>query len=635
MSILKKLLGVKAKMQPTSTPAEKGVPSDPEKDPNMIRVHDAYGRELFITKQAWHDSVLVGHIKKVWDDPESLYSTIAQALQDGFGTEMVKPAEHLASIDQNFERSAVLLAVVYREQKRFDDSERALRRHIERHGESGIILTNLAKVQSSRGQKSEALQTLWRGLQLDPNQSNGLAWYEAIHREQDGPGGGLDALRRIAALPGGWRPRLWLARDALTRRDLPAALILYEEAFDLAPRPLPADLLQQVSGDLGNQAHLLEILSFVEPHFDPIAHGIAVGNNLIKAHLDLGQLDAARALVDRLYSLKRPDWQKHLAFWDTEIAKARAAASGVGMPAVPKMTTVVIDGPLWLREKMAKGLLRDAKQADAVIVACLGSSVSRDDISTGSNRTQLSDIPGRVSRALPTFLAEQLHLRTSAVGRVLQPWVQEGAGGFVLCGAAWSDEQAATLARGGEQPADYVAVLHIDARPAPWTAALRLIRTIDRALLDVTTTILSPDDPQAGFEALAAELMRLSTAHAQVSASAMPDFYQVPSGTDFANYQLRLEQALAVSMAATPGIASGFLSGEREILAGNLGLCLNLPRNPTPRLLLAQTLAHLKKVRPDVVAEFHDKIEMLQREKPLTEPVQRLVQGILSEVFAA
>lgn len=26
--------------------------SDPAKDPNMIRVYDAYGREMFITKQA-------------------------------------------------------------------------------------------------------------------------------------------------------------------------------------------------------------------------------------------------------------------------------------------------------------------------------------------------------------------------------------------------------------------------------------------------------------------------------------------------------------------------------------------------------------------------------------------------------
>ena len=36
----------------------------------MIRIFDAYGREMFITKQAWRDSVLLDHLKKVWHDPE-------------------------------------------------------------------------------------------------------------------------------------------------------------------------------------------------------------------------------------------------------------------------------------------------------------------------------------------------------------------------------------------------------------------------------------------------------------------------------------------------------------------------------------------------------------------------------------
>ncbi|MDB6093160.1 MAG: hypothetical protein JWM32_722 [Verrucomicrobia bacterium] len=635
MSFLKKLFGAKSTaVDPVPTSAlVKGAPSDPAKDPNMIRVHDAYGRELFITKQAWRDSVLLGHIKKVWDDPEALYSTIVQSLRDGFGADMVKPAEHLAEIDRDAERGAVVLAIVYREQKRLNDSEKVLRRHIERHGESGVVLTNLAKVYADRGEQPQVLDTLWRGLQLDPNQENGLGWYEVIHREKDGPAAGLEVLRQVAALPGAWRARLWLARDALVRRDLPAALAFYEEALALAPRPLPTDLLQQVSGDLGNHAHLPEILSLVEPHFDPIAHGIAVGNNLIKAHLDLGQLEAARVLVDRLYSLKRPDWQEHLAFWDTEIAKARTAVVGTGMPAVPKTTTVVIDGPLWLRASSAPALLFSPKTADAVIVACLGSSFARPDTATGGIRMQMSDIPGRVSRALPLYLAEQLHLRTDAIGRVLQPWVQEGHGGFVLCGVAWSDEQAAAQARGGSEPADYVAVLHLDGNSTPWSATLRLVRTIDGFLLGTANALLTPENSQPGFDALAAELLRLVTAHAQVHPSATPDFYQVPAGADFAAYQLRLEQALAVSFAATDGITSGFLNGEREIVTGNIQLCLNHPRSPTPRLLLAQTLTHLKKVRPDIVLEFKDKMALLQKEKPLPEPAQGLVQTILNEVF--
>lgn len=316
---------------------------------------------------------------------------------------MVKPAERLAEIDPSAERGAVVLAIVYREQKRLADSEKVLRKHIEWHGESGVVLTNLAKVYADRGEQAQVVETLWRGLQLDPNQDNGLGWYEVIHREKDGPAAGIEALRRIAALPGAWRARLWLARDALVRRDLPAAMAFYNEAFALVPRPAPTDMLQQVSGDLGNNGHLPEILSLVEPHFDLNAHGLAVGNNLIKAHLDLGQLDAARTLLDRLYSLKRPDWQETLSFWDTEIAKARTAVAGETMPAIAKTTTVVIDGPLWLRAQAAASLLPSPKVQGAVVVACLGSSFSRPDVSTGGIRMQMSDVPGRMSRALPVF----------------------------------------------------------------------------------------------------------------------------------------------------------------------------------------------------------------------------------------
>jgi tetratricopeptide (TPR) repeat protein len=636
MNFIKKLFGGKgAELKPVQTSPAAGVaPSDPAKDPKMIRVHDAYGREMFITKQAWRDSVLLDHIKKVWNEPDALYSTIVQSLQDGLGSDMVKPAERLAEIDSDAERGAVVLAIVYREQKRLADSEKVLRRHIERHGESGVVLTNLAKVHADRGEQAKVVEILWQGLQLDPNQDNGLGWYEVIHRENDGPMAGIEALRRIAALPGAWRARLWLARDALVRRDLPAALTFYSEAFALAPRPAPTDMLQQASGDLGNNGHLPEILALVEPQFDLNTHGLAVGNNLIKAHLDLGQLEAARRLLDRLYSLRRPDWQQTLSYWDTEIAKARTAVADATKPAITQTTTVVIDGPLWLRASAASSLLPTPKAERAVVVACIGSSFSRPDISSGEIRMQMSDVPGRMSRALPIFLAEQMHLRTDAVGRVLQPWISEASGGFVLCGAPWSDEQAAAQARGGKEPADYVAALHFDGSTTPWTASLRLLRTIDGSLLGTASIAVTPETSERAFNHLSSELQKLLVAHAQVHSAASPGFYEVPAGNDFALYQLRLEQELAVSFAATDGLKGGFLSGEREIVLGNLQLCLNHPRNATTRLLLAQTLAHLKEVRPDIVAEFRDRIALLQKEKPLAEPIHAFVQTRMNQVFA-
>jgi hypothetical protein len=59
---------------------------------------------------------------------------------------------------------------------------------------------------------------------------------------------------------------------------------------------------------------------------------------------------------------------------------------------------------------------------------------------------------------------------------------------------------------------------------------------------------------------------------------------------------------------------SSSLHGEREIIDGNLQLCLAYPHNATVRVLLLQTLDYMKKVRPEVVEEFRGKVEKLQRE---------------------
>ncbi len=79
------------------------------------------------------------------------------------------------------------------------------------------------------------------------------------------------------------------------------------------------------------------------------------------------------------------------------------------------------------------------------------------------------------------------------------------------------------------------------------------------------------------------------------------------------------------------GVSPGFLNGEREILDGNLQLCMACPESVSTRILLAQTLLAMKKVRPDILPEFKDKIALLQKEKPLREPAHSLVQRMVNE----
>ncbi len=640
MSFFKKLFGSKpspvstssSSAQPPSAPAASSV--DPAKDPNMIRVHDAYGRELFITKAQWRDNVLLGNLEKSRDHPDDLAGIIVQSLNDGFAADVLTYAARLAGIDPTPERGHILHAVTLLTLKRYAEAESVLLAFMKKHGETGVALANLAKTYSGRGDDARTLATLWRALELDPNQDNAVGWYEIIHREKNGPAAGQEALRRVAAIPGAWRARLWLARDRLEQRDLSAALVLYHEALALVSPPVPGDLLQQMSGDLGNHAHLPELLQLTEPRYDVAFHGILVGNNLIKANLDLGRLDQARAHLDRLYAQNRPDWKQNLSFWDTEIAKVRVSIADAPAPDKLEVTLLSLVGPVWLPPASPAAELFPAKSADAPVVAFLGGSAEMP-ASTEANRPQLADGPGRLSRALPLYLAEQIEFGTETTTRTLVPWMVKPSTGFVLGGAAWSDAEASANARrvGPDQkPADYIVITHLRCTAEPWHIELRLVRTIDAKCLAETTTTCTAADPAHALPTIIAGLFTSLAPEIRVGLIDGPAPAFKPQHSNV--YLVRLEQLLAVRTAAM-NPASPTLNGERDILDGHLQLCLDQPDSVSIRLMFAHTLRGMKKVRPDILPEFRARTDLLQKEKPLPEPAQSVVTRILAEAFTA
>ena len=139
-----------ATLPPVKGQAAQPAPIDPAKDKNMIQVFDAYGREMFITKEAWRTSVLPGSIKSNWNNPDQLYGIIFCALKDGFRSDVIAAAEQLYKIDSQPERGACVWGIVLKEESRLDEAEKVFRDFIAKHGENGSVLTNLAKVYSKR-----------------------------------------------------------------------------------------------------------------------------------------------------------------------------------------------------------------------------------------------------------------------------------------------------------------------------------------------------------------------------------------------------------------------------------------------------------------------------------------------------
>jgi len=622
-------------LRPAVLPPKKVEPVvDPSKDPNLIKVFDGYGREMFIPKEEWRMNVLPGTLKSNWNNAEQLATIIVSSMTDGFFPDVLAAAEHLHRIDHSSAQSTCIYAVVLMKNHRFDEAEKVLRDYLEKRGEDGSVLTNLAKVYAERNDHGKAMEVLWHALEVDPNQDNGMGWYEAIHREKGGPAAGLEALQRVAALPGSWRPQLWLARHALQTRKPEEALKLYHGCLGRVGHPVPADLLMQMSGDLGNTGHLPEILQLVEPHFDARIHGLPVGNNLIKAHLDLGQIEAARRVLDQLYALNRMDWKQTLSFWDGEIGKAQIAADKPIRQAELQITMLTNEGPIWLKPSSPAAELFPAKSPESLLIAFIGSSV---ETPTNSKRVerQVADDRGRFSRALPMFFAEQVEFRSRARSEYLVPWIMNDGGGFLLSGVPWKDEDAANYSRQTQVKSDYVVVCHLKATSETWALELRLVRSIDGKCLATAEDSFVAAAPQNTLFNLAQRLLAMLADHAEVELQNAPPLYKIPEGEQLPFYLVRLEQLLAVRCSGMDGASAGNLTGERDILDGNIQLCAANPQNVCTRILLAQMLLAMKRVRPQINPEFKEKIALLQKEKTLPEPAGSVIQRMFNEAMGS
>jgi tetratricopeptide (TPR) repeat protein len=598
-----------ASIDPISTDpvTESGQPTEAPAD--VIRAFDQDGREVLVPRAEWRDNVLPGMLKEAWENPDQLYILILNSLNEGFIAEMAPAAEHLYNTDPVPARGTCMWGIVLLQTGRLDDAERLFTDFLTQHGDEGSVLTNLAKVYALRNDNELAESTLWRALEAEPNLDNGVGWYVGLQQEKGGEPAAAAALDRLAALPGSWRAHLWQARAALLAKDVPAAVALYTQAIDRAPKPTPGDLLMQMSGDLGAQGHLNELIALTQPQFVPEAHGLPVGNNLLKANIDTGNVAAAAEIHHALALFNRPDWAGPLAFWQQEIAKLQGTAQpGTQQPDQQVQIGMLrMDGPVWLPAGSPGRSLFGAKTEGGPSVTFLGGTAE-----TASSEAQVLDGPGRMSRALPLFLAEQVEMRTGAQGRSMLPWAMGQQSGFVVSNSVWTEDMAVQSVSADAVRSDYVVTTHIDASVEPWTAELVFIRTADGTKIGALDAEFPSDNPAQALLGLADEVVELLG-----GGDAAPG-YTVPA--DFTPYLARLEQLLAVRCASMDGVPPNFLTGEREILAGNLQQAAAEPENLPSRLLLVETFGAIDRVRPGATAEFREAIEKLMTDHPIAPP---------------
>lgn len=290
-----------------------------ERKDDDILMYDAKGNQYSITRADYVREVIPGKFAEVKNDPDELYGVLVMTLQDGFFAECLQPAERLLQIDPDKERSTAILGITWMKNDRLNDAQKLFEDYLAQNGDSGIILTNLAKILAEKGHQEESMQCLWKGLTVDPNQENAFDWWAAIHSEKGGDPAFYEAVEQVAELPGSWRPQLWKARWLLEQKKVDSALGLYDKILPLAGDD--QNVYTMISGDLGNNGYVIQMADLLLPIYDANKHGAYAGINLIKACITLGKKDTALSLCGKIDELKRPDLIQYMAELRGEVEK--------------------------------------------------------------------------------------------------------------------------------------------------------------------------------------------------------------------------------------------------------------------------------------------------------------------------
>jgi len=253
-------------------------------------------------------------------------------------------------------------------------------------------------------------------------------------------------------------PQLIAARERLEAKDLPGALALYEEVLVLAGDR--ADVLVTVSGDLGVNGQMREIVELVAPRYAADRHGPATGLNVLQAYLALRNAEAAQHMLDILFALRRPELEERLHGFSNAIAEliqqdpALADADSALPPGIAKVELISISKPIWFYGLEAHaGQILPPKNGKLRRVAF--TQLALPDVSDLAELTQRpEDELGRLTRAVPLWLAETLYF--SPLYAPIAAVAVAKQRHYALFGPEWTNENLQQLINTTDGGLDYI-----------------------------------------------------------------------------------------------------------------------------------------------------------------------------------
>ena len=392
----------------------------------MIEYIDQYGKRGKMSITKWKEEVIPAKIKNAWNKPSDLYNELVEAIEGGFVEDILEAAKHLRDVDEIKERGTTILAIAYMSMRDFQSAEKVLLEFIDEYGKSGIVLTNLAKVYDNKGEKDKVLETLWEGLNIEPNQDNGVAWFLEIHKEKEGKEGYISALNKVAAIEGSWFANLLIAREHINEKDIEGAKNIYIKVLERYSDN--SNVLITISSDLGQAGYIDEMINLIGPVFDINRHIPQVGLNLLNGYYLNKKWKEGEELIRKLMGVPDTRLRDYLVHMMNEFEKIRRIPEVEGDGEEVKINLITLNEPVWYYAlKEPKWLIKEKENIKSVAIIPYVDLTKKEQI---EGKIKNEDGVGTLTRTLPLYLSELLMFKSNYLSKVEIPYA-EGFGPVV------------------------------------------------------------------------------------------------------------------------------------------------------------------------------------------------------------
>lgn len=584
-----------------------------------IEAMDAFGRRVQLPREQYRTQVLPELVKAHGSDADRLAAVILQALRDGCAADVLAAANRLTVIDRDPERSLSILAAVQRDAGELDSAAATLRELQQKRPQSPTARVGLAMLAERSGDLERCEALLWEALQIDPNHPDGLHGFLQVRHRVVGDDGHAAEIERVIALPGSWRPQLWLARWHLQHGRSDAAIAIYRDVLQRAGDQ--SDALLMASADLVQaQRHDL-VAELVAPRYQVARMHPHIGLALLHHYLQTRQHAPGDHLLHQLHLYFGQMLGDQLQPFTAEFDRLRLSMlpPPAPPPAQPRIGLYRLEKPIWFAGLDDPDWLLPKKAKDSRQVLCLALAV---DAAAGVPAGREEEV-GRLTRSLPLFLGEQIWAHSPQRGVAALPLAEHG--GWAVMGRPWPEEQLAAQLPPAEQASTILVsgVLRLDGeqrRIDLWAYDCASKQRIGHAAAEG-----GPDRFGAMAQQLFAELLPAIGGPAGRKAAVGDDLF-------WARYLDGLGQHAALVVTQAGGMPKDRLFGVRYILQWLQTLPLQEARWQPAWWLFASGLCVDQQLGSSLHKEFGRTLGELFRQAPAAMPFARLAVKPLQAV---